>query len=405
MVWPLPLNTNITHLTWACHTNVARNNKPHGLAAASVLLPGLHYNAPTGAQSRLLCAGQPSAWVSGSMTGNGKLHDARSKRRGGEGASSRVTLFPFLQSCRMVSSAPVDVALRATQQLQEALPRGRTPWGGRARNAQEPHEFCRKTSSASKRSKLAKAARRRSLHNWSANVGARRSTAGGEDVPDELGWKNRCRHLRSPPMELRKRPGPMRSKASTAEAAVKQWYLEVHQYPAQMQIASSRSEQGCARSAANAASAFQRWFRACRVAAAHHGARWRALARASSRKNAAAPSLPQSRVSLVFAVDCLVESEVDVGPLAASTCTGTPTNPAMFRVFAPSDGHKVLAGQCQPVLDKSGNVVTTRVVLAETERKARSGVAGLAAELLQLMQLQESSPVYRRKELHHRLYW
>ena len=174
MVWPLPLNTNITHLTWACHTNVARNNKPHGLAAASVLLPGLHYNAPTGAQSRLLCAGQPSAWVSGSMTGNGKLHDARSKRRGGEGASSRVTLFPFLQSCRMVSSAPVDVALRATQQLQEALPRGRTPWGGRARNAQEPHEFCRKTSSASKRSKLAKAARRRSLHNWSANVGARR---------------------------------------------------------------------------------------------------------------------------------------------------------------------------------------------------------------------------------------
>ena len=172
MVWPLPLNTNITHLTWACHTNVAQNNKPHSLAAASVLLPGLHYNAPTGAQSRLLYAGQPSAWVSGNMTGNGTLHDARSKRRGSEGASSRVTLFPFLQGCRMVSSVPADVAMRATQQLQEALPGGRTPWSGRARNAQEPHEFCGKTSSASKRLKLAKAARSRSLHSWSANVAA-----------------------------------------------------------------------------------------------------------------------------------------------------------------------------------------------------------------------------------------
>ena len=91
-------------------------------------------------------------------------------------------------------------------------------------------------------------------------------------------------------------------------------------------MGSSRSEQACARSAANAAWAFQRWFKAWRAAAAHHGARWRALAHASSRKNvgaaadspanfhaednqAAAPSLPQFRVSSVFAVDCLVEGE------------------------------------------------------------------------------------------------
>ena len=60
---------------------------------------------------------------------------------------------------------------------------------------------------------------------------------------------------------------------------------------------SSRSEQACARSAANAACAFQRWFRACRTAAAHHCARWRALACASSRKNFRVPRLTRPPTS------------------------------------------------------------------------------------------------------------
>ena len=85
---------------------------------------------------------------------------------------------------------------------------------------------------------------------------------------------------------------------------------------------------GASRRAPGALQTFQRWFRACRADAAHHSARWRALARASSCKNvrvprltrpptstrkttmqAVAPSLPQFRVSSVFAVDCLVEGE------------------------------------------------------------------------------------------------
>ena len=98
-------------------------------------------------------------------------------------------------------------------------------------------------------------------------------------------------------------------------------------------MGSSRSEQACARSAANAAWAFQCWFRACRAAAAHHGcveSPRRPLASPCPREQsqerqgaaadppanfnaennqAAAPSLPQFRVSSVFAVDCLVEGE------------------------------------------------------------------------------------------------
>ena len=42
---------------------------------------------------------------------------------------------------------------------------------------------------------------------------------------------------------------------------------------------------------------FQCWFRACRAAAVHHGARWRALAHASSRKNVRVPRLTRPPTS------------------------------------------------------------------------------------------------------------
>ena len=97
-------------------------------------------------------------------------------------------------------------------------------------------------------------------------------------------------------------------------------------------MGSSRSEHACARSAANAAWAFQRWFRACRAALVSPCPRElsqeRQGAAADSRTNfhaednqAAAPGLPQFRVSSVSAVDCLVEGEARlVSRLFADAC-------------------------------------------------------------------------------------